>query len=282
MKLKRLLRAFFELGIIVGPLPSQLVNGAIGDATQVMADLAFIAAQVNANAQPLATSSTLSPAYVAAVGGTPNAITLTPTVPISSYSAGQAYMFLPTANNTGATTINVSAVGARALRYADGTAMTGGELLAGQPYLIQDNGAAYVLINSAQATGIVPWTPRVSFGGGNTGITYGLQSGVACKIGRIAFFSFTVVLTNKGSSAGTAQVDGLPYTINAGWLGNNAGPVVASNLGIGGSGYCVFGFVLGGTSLTLNLITNNAPFAAFSEASFTNTTLLAGSGFYAV
>lgn len=276
-----LLREYLRLGAIIGTLPSQLVNGQTADATQVMADLNYIVAQVNNNAQPLSSTGTLVPVYVAAVGGTPNAITLTPIVPISSYQPGQVFSFLPTANNTGATTINASGLGARNLLYADGSAMTGGELLVGQPYFIEDNGSNYVLINSAQATGIVSWTPRVSFGGGSTGVTYGLQSGKACKVGRLVLFSCTVILTAKGSSTGTAQIDGLPYTINAGWLGNNAGPVVASNLGISGSGYCVFGYVLGGTSLTLNLITNNAPFAAFSDASFTNTTLLAAAGVYA-
>lgn len=281
MKLKQLVRCFLELGIIVGPLPSQLVDGNVADAIDVMADLNFIAAQVNANAQPVATTSILTPEYVAAVAGTANAITLTPTVPISSYSAGKAYTFLPITGNSGPTTINVSGLGARNLLYADGTAMTGGELLMGQPYLIQDNGANYVLVNSAQATGIVLWTPVITFGGGNTGITYGLRTGVSCKIGRICFFSFVVTLTNKGASAGVAAVGGLPYIVNAGWLGNNAGPVAAANLGFAG-GYNVFGYNLGTNTLNLLNITNLGVLAGFTDVSFTNTTMLAGSGFYAV
>jgi hypothetical protein len=281
MKMKRLVRGFLDLGIIVGPLPSQLVDGNVADAIDVMADLNFIAAQVNANAQPVAASSTLIPQYVAAVAGTPNAITLTPTVPISAYSAGQSYMFLPIAPNTGATSINVSGLGARNLLYADGTAMTGGELLAGQPYLVQDNGAAYVLVNSAQATGIVPWVPTIAFGGASVGVTYATQTGVACKIGRICFFAFVVALTNKGASVGVASVGGLPYTVNAGWIGNNGGPVAAANLGFAG-GYNVFGYNLGTKTMSLLNITNLGVIAGFTDVSFTNTTLLAGSAFYAV
>jgi len=280
--LRALLRAYFSLGIgpIIGTLPSQLVNGTPIDATQVMADLQFIQAQVNQNAAPISGVVALTPAYVASVGGTPNAITLSPANPITSYQPGQTYFFLPTANNTGATTINTSGLGARNLLYADGTAMTGGELLAGQPILIEDNGAAYVLVNSAQATGITNWTPTISFGGGTTGITYSLQTGKACKIGRIAFFSFVVQLSNKGSSVGTAQVDGLPYPINAGWLGDQGGPVVASNLTF--AGYNSFGYVLGGSSLTVLNTTTGAAFTALTNAAFSNTTLLAGSCFYAV
>jgi len=40
---------FFRLCAIVGPLPIQLTNGTVADATQVMADMQFIADQVNQN-----------------------------------------------------------------------------------------------------------------------------------------------------------------------------------------------------------------------------------------
>lgn len=286
MKLKtlqRLLRDYFLLGNIIGTLPSQIQNGQPIDAIAVMADLAYIIASVNANAQPLSGTPVLIPVYVAAVGGTPNAITLTPATPISSYSAGQRWSFLPTAPNTGATTIAVSGLGARALVYADGSAMTGGELLTGQPYDVEDNGAAYVLMNSAQATGITPFTPVLTFGGGNTGIAYnaGQTFGRACKIGRICFFSFLMTLTSKGASVGVAAIGGLPYVVNAGWGGNNAGPIVSANLGFAG-GFNVFGYNLGTQTLNMLNITNLGAIAGFSDASFTNTTILAGSSFYAV
>lgn len=281
--LARLLAAYFTLGAnpIIGPLPSQLLNGTPQDATQVMADLQFIISQVNANAQPLAGTSAVVPQYVAAVGGTPNAITLTPTTPISSYQAGQAFSFIALAQNTGATTIATSGLAARNLLYADGTAMSGGELQAGSVYMIEDNGGAYTLMNSAQANGLVAWTPTISFGGTSTGITYTQQSGISSKIGRFVFFAFSVILSNKGSSVGQAAVNGLPYTVNAGWLGNNAGPVVSANLGFGG-GFNVFGYNLGTKSLNLVNVTAGGVIALFTDTSFTNTTQLAGSAFYAV
>lgn len=44
------LRRFLALGVIVGPLPNNIVNGTVEDATQVMGNFNWIVSQVNANA----------------------------------------------------------------------------------------------------------------------------------------------------------------------------------------------------------------------------------------
>ena len=56
------------------------------------------------------------------------------------------------------------------------------------------------------------WTPGIAFGGGTTGITYGVQVGRYFKVGRILVAQGRVTLTNKGSSTGTATITGLPET----------------------------------------------------------------------
>lgn len=272
------LRDFFRLRAqIVGNLPSQITNGTAIDATQVMADLTFIKDQVNANA--LQNTGATYAVYVAAVGGTANAITLAPSPAITSYAPGQRFSFLASGPNTGATTINVSGLGAQALQYADGTAMTGGEMLTGAPYDIEYNGSAFVLLNSAQATGIVTFTPTVSFGGASVGVTYSLQSGVVSKIGRMAFFSVAIVLTSKGSSVGTFQINGLPYVVNALWLGNNAGPLFAQNVTFS-TGYLMCGFVLGGTGITVQKIVSAGASVALTDVEVANNSVFAVSGFY--
>lgn len=65
-------------------------------------------------------------------------------------------------------------------------------------------------INAAYQVGT--WTPTLSFGGGTTGITYGTQTGVYARLGDIIYCSFSIVLTNKGSSTGTATIGTLPFT----------------------------------------------------------------------
>jgi hypothetical protein len=58
------------------------------------------------------------------------------------------------------------------------------------------------------------WTPTVTFGGGSTGLTLDAGSSVGryVKIGRSVTINVRILFTNKGSSAGTAVIGGLPFT----------------------------------------------------------------------
>lgn len=56
------------------------------------------------------------------------------------------------------------------------------------------------------------WTPVITFGGGTTGITYTTQIGIYTKIGRLVAAQFQILLSNKGSSTGTASITGFPFT----------------------------------------------------------------------
>ena len=68
---------------------------------------------------------------------------------------------------------------------------------------------------------ITPWvifpttfTPAITFGGGNTGITYTTQVGFYEQIGGHVFAQGYIALSNKGSSTGVVRVTGLPVTSN--------------------------------------------------------------------
>ena len=56
------------------------------------------------------------------------------------------------------------------------------------------------------------WTPTLQFGGGSTGITYSTRSGTYTKVCNLVTVEMQIVLTSKGSSTGTAQISGLPYS----------------------------------------------------------------------
>lgn len=84
----------------------------------------------------------------ATVGGTANAITLTLTPALAAYANGVRIRFKATANNTGATTVNVSGLGTRNIYKLSGTslvALTGGEIVSGAWYELNDDGAQFQL-----------------------------------------------------------------------------------------------------------------------------------------
>lgn len=56
------------------------------------------------------------------------------------------------------------------------------------------------------------FTPVLQFGGASVGITYSAQTGKYWLIGSIVFFDITIILTNKGSSVGSASISNLPFT----------------------------------------------------------------------
>lgn len=276
------LRNFLRLGVIINTLPYNIQDGQLIDAVPVQGNFDWIVAQVNANAAAgniinAASIKTFVPA--GSVGGTANAITLAPVPTIAAYTAGTGFTFPALSNNTSAVTVAVNGLSARPLKYADGTALTGSELLAGGVYDIEDNGSYYILMNASQGSNIISWTPTLTFGGGNTGITYGTQTGTAIKYGRMVYASFDIILTNKGSSTGQAIISGLPFASNAGWFGDNAGPVAAANLTISGK-YVMFGYINGSTTMNLLMVASAGALTALDDSAFANTTQIAGFGVY--
>lgn len=94
-------------------------------------------------------------------GGSANAIATTTTPAITAYAADQTFWLVPTADNTGAVTIVRDGLATRAVVDKAGDALTGGELVTGNAYLMWDNG-----------THIRIMTPDASAGGGgSTGLT---------------------------------------------------------------------------------------------------------------
>lgn len=79
--------------------------------------------------------------FLTSVSGT-NTITATAT-PTPGYAVGQRFTFVPANTNTGATTLNISSVGAGAVQLA-GAALTGGELVASVPVTVYVSAATPV------------------------------------------------------------------------------------------------------------------------------------------
>ena len=71
---------------------------------------------------------------------------------------------------------------------------------------------SYTDTEVAALSEISTWTPIVSFGGADTGITYTTQVGSYYKVGSLVLASCFVELSAKGSATGAMTVEGLPYS----------------------------------------------------------------------
>lgn len=92
--------------------------------------------------------------YIGATTGSSNAYVGNASPAISAYAAGQRWIIIPNHTNTTAATLNLNAVGTRALVDSEGNAFTGGELQSGIPASFLDNGTHLRLMSG-------PARPRV-------------------------------------------------------------------------------------------------------------------------
>ena len=112
------------------------------------------------------------------------------------------------------------------------------------------------------------YTPTLSFGGASTGITYDVQTGRYTKVGRLVTVSFTIRLTNKGSSSGDARVS-LPFSSD-----QYAQPNLPGYTGfIGYTNLGTVGFIVGNNNAA-GLPFNTSTAAYLTDTSFTNSSYL--------
>lgn len=112
--------------------------------------------------------------------------------------------------STAANTIGGLTVG------ATGTVLTG--VTGAVPAFSATPSVTSITLNGGTALGAYvesTFTPSLTFGGGNTGITYSNQLGTYIRIGNIFMFRLLLQLSNKGSSTGSAVITGLPFTFPA-------------------------------------------------------------------
>lgn len=77
--------------------------------------------------------------------------------------------------------------------------------------LVLDGASKKISTTTQSDTGSGTFTPVLQFGGASTGITYAVQSGVYKRIDSLVYITVSIILTNKGSSTGTATIAGLPF-----------------------------------------------------------------------
>ena len=145
-------------------------------------------------------SNGAGPVWAGTSGGTANAQTLTPSPALGSLTGNPSYEFLAGATNTSSLTLNVSGTGATAVKRADGTALTGGEVKSGTKYVVTYDGSAWRLPTSIDLTTAINWT----------GVT--VASASTTDIGAVAGNAVRVTGTTTITALGTAQ-DGARRTV---------------------------------------------------------------------
>lgn len=141
-------------------------------------------------------------------GGAANAYTLTPAQPLIAYSTKMLAVFVPTAGNTGATTLNISGLGAKEVVSVAGVPLVAGDLTAGRFYTAFYDGTRFRLDNVTQnyvdqlvIAGTVPGVNDPA----NAGKVFGSNGAVGTWIGLDG--RGDPVFDNGEVGSGTAVID---------------------------------------------------------------------------
>lgn len=132
-----------------------------------------------------------------AVSGT-NTVVGTATPTPAAYAAGQIFQLVQATTNTGATTLNISALGAKNV-FANGAACIGGELVATVAYIVFYDGTQFNIIGTAPATSITAST--FTWNGTGSPGTSGSVNMTAQKIGLWVTLNIPAVSATTGTTS---------------------------------------------------------------------------------
>lgn len=125
------------------------------------------------------------------------------------------------------------------------------------------------------------FTPVLAFGGASVGITYTTQYGRYTRIGDCIIFVVYLLLSNKGSSTGSATITGLPVASAATGTYNFFMDIF--NGGAAGSTYFTANLGAAATTLGLFFVLSTAGTStALPETNFNNTSAIRIQGSYFV
>lgn len=132
-------------------------------------------------------------------GGTANAQTLTPNPAITSYIAGQRFVFVPVATNTGATTLAISGLATKNIYKVSSTgpiALTGGELVANNIIIVVYDGTQFQIVGvTSQDNSIL--RSSTAFSGAST---VAFTTGFLSQYTGILFLLENVQVTTSGAN----------------------------------------------------------------------------------
>ena len=207
--------------------PSQGIVGTVIPA-------AFLNAVFAARPDGLNQDGSLPVAYAADTGSA-NAYAITPSPALTQYITGMPFSFSAANANTGASTLDINGLGAKAIVLPNGAALAGGEIAAGRIVTVIYDGTNFQMISPSASEGssslaangytklpsglIIQWGTATTSGAGTVSITfpaafpsscYGVftqgvpSSGIAvCNVSSLTTSGFTAtgVFSGGGNSA---------------------------------------------------------------------------------
>jgi hypothetical protein len=117
--------------------------------------------------------------YIATVGGSGNAVTLTPSPALGGYVAGQMFQWIVASANTGAVTVNISGLGAVNLTKNGATALVTGDLLVGALITMTYDGTRFQLVQYIPMTAAAILTALLTVDGAGSGLDADLLDGIS-------------------------------------------------------------------------------------------------------
>ena len=135
--------------------------------------------------------------------GSSNAYAISNDIPISSYSEGQVFTFIPNFDNDGSATINVDSVGTKTIKYPYGDNLIGGEIRQSVPAVIIYDGTDFLL------QGLPPdtdgsWSPTIT-GQGDTISSVSIEYSDYVQFGKLVFITLRANFTTGSTSVSAIE-----------------------------------------------------------------------------
>jgi hypothetical protein len=214
--------------------------------------------------------------------GAANAYVITPPNALVSYGVGQSFSFIALHTNTGASTVNNSALGVRAIKRLDGADLNPGDILAGQVVEIRDDGTNYQITSPAgsdeASAGASATAAAASASAANTSANAASASATASAASAAAAStSAGNAATSATNAANSATAAAASATSITGFLTFAAGPKVGIGVAPGAFALNVSGNTKLSGTLEVSGLASLAS-AIFSVQAAVNTTLGGSAG----
>lgn len=146
--------------------------------------------------------------------GAANAYVLANVPNIPALQNGYVLYWVPANANTGGSTLNVNGLGAVAIVNANGSALTAGQIAAGEPVEIIYYNGKWILLFGATSSGFGTFVANI--GGVNVNVSYS----VAGRLVSLTFSSFV----NVSALANAISITGIPANLQPATAKNAAAP----------------------------------------------------------